>query len=335
MVQNPARVIIRVKETFVGREEEMEARPSRSGRLGVSDGRSGGGGGGGGGGVSSAVVSSMSSAEHVRSMKQFLSGALAGGISKTTTAPLARMTILYQVEGMPGVVSVPNVVQPAGRATATTAAAATAATGGASAQGNVNFGARMAGGGTVSTSGTGAASGARPPLLHAIKEVVRREGIRSLWKGNGAMLLHRLPYSGSNFYAYETMTAFLKPRNVSGAADETLPWMYRWKLHCLVSGAVAATIAATVAYPLDLLRTRLAVHGGRDMNIEKTFFAIVQRDGVAGLYRGLGPTLAQVSPCIASSFWAYELGLDTWRRLGAHAVRHTESSAMHIPVHSC
>ena len=33
----------------------------------------------------------------------------------------------------------------------------------------------------------------------------------SLWKGNGAMLLHRLPYSGTNFYAYETaMDAMLR-----------------------------------------------------------------------------------------------------------------------------
>lgn len=43
----------------------------------------------------------------------------------------------------------------------------------------------------------------RLPLRAAFAQVVRSEGLLSLWKGNGVTILHRLPYSAVNFWAYE------------------------------------------------------------------------------------------------------------------------------------
>ena len=36
--------------------------------------------------------------------------------------------------------------------------------------------------------------------------MVQQEGVRSLWKGNAVTIIHRLPYSAVNFYAYERLT---------------------------------------------------------------------------------------------------------------------------------
>ena len=43
-------------------------------------------------------------------------------------------------------------------------------------------------------------------LLQAFKQVIRREGVKALWKGNGVTIVHRLPYSAVNFWAYEQAT---------------------------------------------------------------------------------------------------------------------------------
>lgn len=52
-----------------------------------------------------------------------------------------------------------------------------------------------------------AAQDARPPSMRqAFGAIVRSEGIGALWKGNGATIVHRLPYSAINFWAYERLT---------------------------------------------------------------------------------------------------------------------------------
>lgn len=43
-------------------------------------------------------------------------------------------------------------------------------------------------------------------LQQAFQQVIRQEGVRALWKGNGVTMLHRLPYSAVNFWAYEQFT---------------------------------------------------------------------------------------------------------------------------------
>lgn len=62
------------------------------------------------------------------------------------------------------------------------------------------------------------------------------------------------------------------------------------------------------AYPLDLVRTRLAAQTSSTYyhGIAGTASTIIRDEGVAGLYRGLGPTLLQVAPSLAINYCAYE-----------------------------
>ncbi len=78
--------------------------------------------------------------------------------------------------------------------------------------------------------------------------MVQQEGALSLWKGNGVTILHRLPYSAINFSAYEHSMALL-----SRLAPQVPEASKRF-----TAGAAAAVVACTAAYPLDLVRTRLA-----------------------------------------------------------------------------
>lgn len=43
----------------------------------------------------------------------------------------------------------------------------------------------------------------RPRILNEASRILREEGVRAFWKGNGVTIVHRLPYSSVNFFAYE------------------------------------------------------------------------------------------------------------------------------------
>ncbi|CAE6414773.1 unnamed protein product [Rhizoctonia solani] len=84
-----------------------------------------------------------------------------------------------------------------------------------------------------------------------------------------------------------------------------------------LSGGVGGISAVLVGHPFDLTKTRLqtapagAYTGALDV-VKKT----LARDGVKGMYRGMGPPLAGVTPIFAISFWAYDLGKKITLSLG-------------------
>jgi hypothetical protein len=61
----------------------------------------------------------------------------------------------------------------------------------------------------------------------------------------------------------------------------------------MIAGACAGMSAVLFTYPLDLIRVRLAVNieKQRAKAITSAFRSIYQREGLLGLFRGIGPTL--------------------------------------------
>ncbi|CAA6661717.1 unnamed protein product [Spirodela intermedia] len=192
--------------------------------------------------------------------QHLLSGGVAGAVSKTCTAPLARLTILFQVQGMHSDVA------------------------------------------TLS----------RPSMWREASRIVCEEGFRAFWKGNLVTIAHRLPYSSISFYTYERYKILLQSvpgldrHNDFVAADICLR---------LLGGGLAGITAASVTYPLDLVRTRLAAQTNviyyRD--ISHALYTICRDEGVKGLYKGLGSTLLGVGPNIAISFSVYEKLRSHWQ----------------------
>ncbi|KAF8040276.1 hypothetical protein BT93_B2496 [Corymbia citriodora subsp. variegata] len=76
------------------------------------------------------------------------------------------------------------------------------------------------------------------------------------------------------------------------------------------AGAAAGTIAATLVCPLDVIKTRLQVHGvpsGHKGSIIITSLQnIMKQEGVKGLYRGLSPTILAHLPNWAVYFTVYD-----------------------------
>ncbi|PPD97209.1 hypothetical protein GOBAR_DD05771 [Gossypium barbadense] len=79
------------------------------------------------------------------------------------------------------------------------------------------------------------------------------------------------------------------------------------------SGATAGAIAATFVCPLDVIKTRLQVHGlptasktGVRSVIITSLQHIIKTEGLKGLYRGLSPTIIALLPNWAVYFTVYE-----------------------------
>ncbi|KAF3675398.1 Nicotinamide adenine dinucleotide transporter 1, chloroplastic [Capsicum annuum] len=80
------------------------------------------------------------------------------------------------------------------------------------------------------------------------------------------------------------------------------------------AGAAAGVIAATFVCPLDVIKTRLQVHGVpklgnanvRGSLIVGSLEQIFQREGLRGMYRGLSPTVLALLPNWAVYFTIYD-----------------------------
>ncbi|KAL6188017.1 hypothetical protein ACLB2K_039412 [Fragaria x ananassa] len=77
-----------------------------------------------------------------------------------------------------------------------------------------------------------------------------------------------------------------------------------------VAGASAGSMAATFVCPLDVIKTRLQVHGmptgQRGSIIVTSLQNILKTEGIRGMYRGLSPTILALLPNWAVYFTVYE-----------------------------
>nr|XP_044997911.1 mitochondrial coenzyme A transporter SLC25A42 isoform X3 [Jaculus jaculus] len=126
------------------------------------------------------------------------------------------------------------------------------------------------------------------------------EGFFSLWRGNSATMVRVVPYAAIQFSAHEEYKRILG--HYYGFRGEALPPWPR-----LLAGALAGTTAASLTYPLDLVRARMAVTP-KEMysNIFHVFIRISREEGLKTLYHGFMPTVLGVIPYAGLSFFTYE-----------------------------
>merc|ERR1712178_240592 len=140
-------------------------------------------------------------------------------------------------------------------------------------------------------------------------------GFRGFWVGNGAMLVHRFPYTGLVFW----MDAGAKR------------WLERWFPHLppnarsFLSAGSSAAVSMTACYPLDVVKTRLTAQTGRQyyQGIWNCLCKIRRDEGWAGYYRGLGVSGASQVPMIALNFTLYGDFFRLYSGLGLPLYIHT------------
>jgi solute carrier family 25 (adenine nucleotide translocator) protein 4/5/6/31 len=132
-------------------------------------------------------------------------------------------------------------------------------------------------------------------IIECFRRTTAQEGVASLWRGNTANVIRYFPTQALNFAfrdTYKSMFAFKKERD--GYA--------KWMMGNLASGGAAGATSLLFVYSLDYARTRLAndnknakTGGERQFNgLIDVYKKTLASDGIAGLYRGFGPSVAGI-----------------------------------------
>lgn len=146
-------------------------------------------------------------------------------------------------------------------------------------------------------------------MMSELSTTWQMEGLRGMFKGNGANCLKVAPSRGTQFLVYE----FLKRQMVVAGFGVVAS---SGSLHAgarLIAGGLAGMVAASIVYPLEVVKTMLTLYpeecGGTVPGAVRKVF---KAGGIAGLYRGLGPTLVAMFPYVGVEFMVYETLKKKW-----------------------
>ncbi|KAM9337875.1 calcium-binding mitochondrial carrier protein SCaMC-2-B isoform 2-T2 [Symphorus nematophorus] len=133
-------------------------------------------------------------------------------------------------------------------------------------------------------------------------QMIREGGMRSLWRGNGINVIKIAPESAIKFMAYEQI------KRIIGSNQETLGISER-----LVAGSLAGAIAQSSIYPMEVLKTRLALRKtGQYSGILDCAKHIFQKEGVAAFYKGYVPNMLGIIPYAGIDLAVYETLKNSW-----------------------
>ncbi|KAI8369321.1 mitochondrial carrier domain-containing protein [Radiomyces spectabilis] len=135
-------------------------------------------------------------------------------------------------------------------------------------------------------------------MWQAFRVIATEEGVRGLFKGNMSAEYLYLSYGITQFYAYHHLDTLLDKFQMSSM------------IRVFVSGMLAGSIATTITYPFDLLRTRFAMQGSEKTlyhSVSHALHHIYHSEGLSGLYRGLMPSITQIMPYMGLTFLSYDM----------------------------
>lgn len=154
-------------------------------------------------------------------------------------------------------------------------------------------------------------------VIGAFRHMIQTEGFFSLYKGLVPSILSVAP-SGAVFYGvYDILkSAYLhSPEGQKrlhymshhGQELNALDQLELGPIRTLVYGAIAGACAEFATYPFEVVRRRLQLQvRATKMSALVTCVKIVEQGGIPALYAGLFPSLLQVLPSAAISYFVYE-----------------------------
>lgn len=134
-------------------------------------------------------------------------------------------------------------------------------------------------------------------LWQSLLKILQEEGLTGLFRGNGAMVVHRFPYTAITFQGHA----------ISKQKLEQFPFLPD-QLRTLVGAGCSACAACVICYPLDVVKTRLTTQTKSRYytGIFDCIIKIRRDEGWRAWYRGLGVSICSVVPSIALNFHFYE-----------------------------
>ncbi|XP_035471265.1 calcium-binding mitochondrial carrier protein SCaMC-3 isoform X3 [Scophthalmus maximus] len=136
-------------------------------------------------------------------------------------------------------------------------------------------------------------------LWSGLRGMVQEGGIFSLWRGNCINVLKIAPESAIKFMAYEQIKWVIRG-NKEGCS---LRVQERF-----IAGSLAGTIAQTIIYPMEVLKTRLTLRKtGQYLGMADCAKQILKTEGVRAFYRGYLPNTLGIIPYAGIDLAVYEV----------------------------
>ncbi|EEF31129.1 probable mitochondrial adenine nucleotide transporter BTL3 [Ricinus communis] len=155
-------------------------------------------------------------------------------------------------------------------------------------------------------------------VIATFRHMIQTEGFFSLYKGLIPSVVSMAP-SGAVFYGvYDILkSAYLhspegkkRIQNLKQEGQElnALEQLELGPIRTLLYGAIAGCCSEAATYPFEVVRRHLQMQvRATKMNALATGVKIVEQGGIPALYAGLVPSLLQVLPSAAISYFVYEL----------------------------
>lgn len=134
-------------------------------------------------------------------------------------------------------------------------------------------------------------------ILTGFRTMIREGGFQSLWRGNGTSVVKIAPESAFKFAAYEEIK-----RLIVGDSGKEITVAERF-----AAGSVAGAFAQTAIFPMEVMKTRLAISKtGQYNGLMDCGLKILQKEGIRSFYRGYIPNLIGIIPYAGIDLAIYE-----------------------------
>ncbi|MFH4975065.1 hypothetical protein AB6A40_001774 [Gnathostoma spinigerum] len=136
-------------------------------------------------------------------------------------------------------------------------------------------------------------------LFKTIRLLLLEGGIKSFWRGNGINVIKIAPESAIKFMAYEQMKRLIK--QIRGDVELSV-----WER--FLAGSLAGAISQSIIYPLEVLKTRLALRrtGQLDKGLAHFAAKMYKNEGFLCFYKGYIPNLMGIIPYAGIDLAVYE-----------------------------
>jgi len=134
-------------------------------------------------------------------------------------------------------------------------------------------------------------------MLDTMKLLLKEGGVTGLWRGNGINVLKIAPESAIKFGAYDILKKLVR-----GSTERELKLYERF-----ICGSLAGGISQTIIYPLEVMKTRLALRRtGEYSGIFDCAKKLYIAEGFRVFYRGYIPNLLGILPYAGIDLAVYE-----------------------------
>ena len=130
-------------------------------------------------------------------------------------------------------------------------------------------------------------------VIHALKSMYLSEGLRSWYKGLGALVVRGMMVTSGQFITYDVLSRELKAKQMSTYTVS------------VASGLGAALAATVLSVPADVVKSRYMNSHAYKSSLD-CFAKCYKIEGIRGLYKGFVPAYIRGAPQVTIMWVCYE-----------------------------